>query len=259
MIDKYGNLIKPTRVKKKSIRKKNEKLEEVLTPNERANLQIQNEINKRIQRRSQILDTTRVIPVKRFSVGVHNQRVLTTEDFQNEDDQSDKSEAIKFTKNPYNISVMIPTFVTGKTNYSANHGCRKLNRLYCDNSQNFISQCGVSANTNCQMLDMIVDCRKVMAYNFYLKGVGMEHVKYSMFGPSSKCVRIKDQNKKKSAVCLGVQCEPSGTAYWIIFPNDIGIFIKIYQLYYTKPYYIIKIITIYYILYFILKCLVFTV
>jgi len=223
MIDKYGNLIKPTKSKKPT-RRKNKKLKEVLTPNERANIEVQNEINKRIQRRTQILDTTRVIPVKRFSVGVSNQRVLTTEDFQNEDDQSDKSESVKFTSNPYNISVMIPTFVTGKTNYSANHGCRKLNRLYCDNSQNFISQCGVSANTNCQMLDMIVDCRKVMAYNFYLKGVGMEHVKYSMFGPSSKCVRIKDQNKKKSAVCLGVQCEPSGTAYWIIFPNDIGIF-----------------------------------
>jgi hypothetical protein len=154
---------------------------------------------------------------------IENARILSSvEDFQNEDEFSDRTEIALATPNPYNISIMIPTFVTSKTNYSANHGCRKLNRLYCDNSQNFISQCGISANTNCQMLDMIVDCRKVMAYNFYLKGVGMEHVKYSMFGPSSKCVRIKDQNKKKSAVCLAVQCEPRGTAYWIIFPNDIG-------------------------------------
>lgn len=215
----YKNLISGKKIfRKKQKKNKNIKLKEPLQPNERANLEVSAEINRRIHIQNEKKSPQRVIPI--YADSFRNERNLSSSE--NPENVSDKTELIGSTANPYSLSVMIPTFVTGQTDYTANHGCRKLNWLYCDNSQNFISQCGISAKTNCQMLDMIVDCRKVMAYNFYLKGVGMDHVKYSMFGPSSKCVRIKDQQKKKSAVCLGVQCDPTGTSYWIVFPSHIG-------------------------------------
>lgn len=219
MVDRFGNMSsKP----KKRRRKKNKKLPEPLTPNERANVQIKEQIDQKINRSRIQIKKSSVIPLNYKETTRDSERFLSTKnDDQFTEEISDETDTILSTPNPYSFSVMIPEFLTSKTDYSANHGCRKLNRLYCDNSQNFISQCGVSANTNCQMLDMIVDCRKVMAYNFYLKGVGNEYVKYSMFGPSSKCVRIKE-GKRKSAVCLGVQCDPTGNSYWIIFPNDIG-------------------------------------
>jgi hypothetical protein len=220
MIDQYGNIASPS---KKKRRRKYKKLKEPLTPRERANLSISNQIEAKM--RNPI-----IIPLSKEDTSHPNSRVLVAEnEFQVPDDLSDKIRTTEYSPNPHNLTFMIPQFATSKTNYAANHGCRKLNRLYCDNSQNFISQCGISANTNCQMLDMIVDCRKVMAYNFYLKGVGMKYVKYSMFGPSSKCVRIKDKDKTKSAVCMAVQCDPTGTGYWMIFPNDVGISFTFFQ------------------------------
>ena len=131
-----------------------------------------------------------------------------------------KSPRLLQSKNYSNLySVMVPEFLVNLPNYKANHGCRRLNKMKCDNSKNFISQCSRSPHSKCNILNTIVDCRKSSSYKSYSKMVGKRFLKVSMFGASSKCINIL-RRRRGSVVCSAVQCDPSGNSYDIFFPDD---------------------------------------
>jgi hypothetical protein len=110
--------------------------------------------------------------------------------------------------------------MTSSVDFLSNHKCKRLNRVQCDNSQNFISQCSRSIHSNCNMNDIILDCRKSTSEKFYSKYIGKRHLGISQFGSNSKCVKIKGQRRRKSAICTNVKCDITKKFYIINFPES---------------------------------------
>ena len=118
--------------------------------------------------------------------------------------------------------IAIPEFVSSRVDFRSNHKCSRLNRIQCDNSQNFIAQCSRSIHSNCNMNDIILDCRKTTSSKFYKRRVGIENFRLSSFGHESKCIRIKGRRRRKSAICARVKCDPTSKFYVIYFASSFS-------------------------------------
>jgi hypothetical protein len=114
----------------------------------------------------------------------------------------------------------IPSFVTNKVNFKNNHTCSKLNRINCDNSLNFISHCSRSIYSNCNLNEILVDCRKLTSKRFYENNIEKEELNFSVFGEDAKCVKVKSNKKMKSAICANIKCDISKKFYYIFIPES---------------------------------------
>jgi hypothetical protein len=166
--------------------------------NEKANYQIQKNLKKKIQKIKAIEQT--------------NSRRLQSVSIQPKEDY------VKYT----NTEIAIPSFVTHKIDYQANHTCSRLDRISCDNSLNFISQCSRSIHSNCNLKENVLDCRKETSEVFYTRKVGDNRSGLSVFGPNSKCVRIKSKRRRKMAICANIQCDISRKFYYIMLSEEFG-------------------------------------
>lgn len=132
------------------------------------------------------------------------------------------------------IESAIPSFVTSKVDFKVNHGCGRLNRISCDNSYNFVSQCSRSLYSNCNMSEMVVDCRKTTSEQFYKNRIGRRNLEMSTFGSASKCVQIKTRRRKKTAICSDIKCDISKKFYYINLPQEFGNFFSLYYALFTN-------------------------
>ena len=210
--------------------KDKQKLEEPLTQNEHLNKLINEQVRSYSQDNLQSKQNDIPVSDLQGDSDLHSQELY------------DDSFRVLQTKNTTeNISASIPQFLVNITDYKANHGCARLNEMKCDNSQNYISQCSRSPHSNCNLLDTVLDCRKVSSHKLFSRTISSRNLKISIFGASSKCVNIKRRGRG-SAVCLAVQCDSLGHSYTIFFPEH---YCKklLFTLYLVKWIYLDKIIT----------------
>ena len=115
--------------------------------------------------------------------------------------------------------VALPQFISSPVDFLSNHKCKRLNRIQCDNSQNYISQCSRSIHSNCNMNDLILDCRWSNSQKGFLRHIGSKYSELSQFGADSKCIKIKGRRRRKSAICSKIQCHITNKFYIIYFPE----------------------------------------
>jgi hypothetical protein len=135
---------------------------------------------------------------------------------------SQKERNKNMSNNFNSIEAAIPYFVTSKVNFQMNHTCSRLNQINCDNSMNFISHCSRSIYSNCNLNEMLVDCRKPTSELFFKNNIEEKGLNLSIFGEDARCVKVKSKAKRKSAICANIKCDISRKFYYILIPESFG-------------------------------------